>query len=65
MLGFLLIDCPGIILKSSCKNKGFPVNNKATYPEAKALLIQIQIRSGRQYDYIAYSGSVPHQTNPV
>jgi len=54
MLVFLLMDCPGIIIKSSCKNKGFPVNNKATYPEAKALLIQIQNLSGRQYDCIAY-----------
>jgi len=61
---FRLLDSPGIILQSTCKNKGFPVNNKATCPEALVLLIQIQNRGGVQCGYIAYSGLILHQTNP-
>jgi hypothetical protein len=59
-----VMDCAVIILKSACKSKGFPVNNKASDRDEKVLFTQILIRSGKQCGCIVCSGSIPHQSNP-
>jgi len=39
---FLLVVCPRIILKSCCKNNGFPVKYKAADLEAAGLLLKYE-----------------------